>query len=220
MGSYAVGDVRTLVPAKKAIWPRCALYNQYSHSNSFWCQFIRGASCLVLPCSLSMCFFCPFSILITLLGEEGAGYCAYRAFVCELCTRLICVNFSLPPGAGGWLRLLLVALPGLFYISFSRALCPRFSVCFSILITSLREEGAGLCVSRTFVCLFGACMFLPFFSSSWYRMLAAVCDCGIPWTFLLTVLRGEPNASGNTFFFLFFFMSYPYIIFPIYYFSS
>ena len=42
----------------------------------------RGASCLVLPCSLSMCFFCPFSILINLLGVEGAGLCAYRAFVC------------------------------------------------------------------------------------------------------------------------------------------
>ena len=27
-------------------------------------------------------FFCPFSILITLLGEEGAGLCAYCAFVC------------------------------------------------------------------------------------------------------------------------------------------
>ena len=43
---------------------------------------LRGASCLVLPCSLSTCFFCPFSILSTLLGEEGAGLCAYRAFVC------------------------------------------------------------------------------------------------------------------------------------------
>ena len=42
---------------------------------------LRGASCLVLPCSLSMCFFCPFNILITLLGEEGAGLCAYNAFV-------------------------------------------------------------------------------------------------------------------------------------------
>ena len=30
--------------------------------------------------------------------------------------------------------------------------------------------------------------FCPFFSSSWCRGLAAVCDCGIPWTFLLTVL--------------------------------
>ena len=44
----------------------------------------------------------------------------------------------------------------------SHALCPRFSVCFSILITSLGEEGAGLCASRTFVCLFCACMFLSF----------------------------------------------------------
>ena len=33
---------------------------------------------MVLPCSLSMCFFYPFSILSTLLGEEGAGLCAYR----------------------------------------------------------------------------------------------------------------------------------------------
>ena len=31
---------------------------------------------------LSMCSFYAFSILITLLGEEGAGLCAYRAFVC------------------------------------------------------------------------------------------------------------------------------------------
>ena len=31
--------------------------------------------------ALLFCFFCPFSILITLLGEEGAGLLAYRAFV-------------------------------------------------------------------------------------------------------------------------------------------
>ena len=67
----------------------------------------------------------------------------------------------------------------------SRALCHCFSICFSILITSFGEEGAGLCFSRAFVCLFCACMFLSFFSSSWCRGLAAVCDCGIPWTFLL-----------------------------------
>ena len=34
-----------------------------------------------LALSLSMYFVCPFSILITLLGEEGAGLCAYSAFV-------------------------------------------------------------------------------------------------------------------------------------------
>ena len=27
-------------------------------------------------------FICPFRILIILLGEERAGLCAYRAFVC------------------------------------------------------------------------------------------------------------------------------------------
>ena len=31
---------------------------------------------------------------------------------------LICVTFSLPPGVGGWLQLLLVALPGLYYLPF------------------------------------------------------------------------------------------------------
>ena len=70
----------------------------------------------------------------------------------------------------------------------SRALWPRFSVCFSIPIISLGEEGAGLCAYRTFDCLFCACIFLSFFFSSWCRWLAAVCDCRIPWTFLLTFL--------------------------------
>ena len=58
-----------------------------------------------------------------------------------------------------------------------------------IAISSLGEEGAGLCASRTFVCLFCACKLLPLFPSSWGRGLAAVCDCGIPWTFLLTFLQ-------------------------------
>ena len=31
---------------------------------------------------------------------------------------LICVTFSLPPGVKGWLRLLLVAFPGLFCLPF------------------------------------------------------------------------------------------------------
>ena len=58
----------------------------------------------------------PFSILITLLGEEGAGLCAYRAFAMQT---LICVTFSLPPFVGGWLRLLLVAPLGLFCLPLS-----------------------------------------------------------------------------------------------------
>ena len=67
-----------------------------------------------------MCFFCPFSILITLLREEGADLCAYRAFVLLAMHTLICVTFSLPPGVRGWLRLLLVALPGLVCLPFHK----------------------------------------------------------------------------------------------------
>ena len=73
------------------------------------------------------------------------------------------------------------------------ALCPRFSVCFSILITSLGEEGA----SRTFAC---ACIFLSFFSSSWCRGLAAVCDCCIPWNvfnFLFFILLKSVLPQKN-----------------------
>ena len=63
-----------------------------------------------------------------------------------------------------------------------------FFILFSIVITSLGEEGAGLCASRAFVCLFCMRYVLSFFSSSGCRGLIAVCDCGTPWTFLLTVL--------------------------------
>ena len=32
---------------------------------------LRGTSCLVLPCSLSVPFFCPFGILVALPGKGG-----------------------------------------------------------------------------------------------------------------------------------------------------
>ena len=68
----------------------------------------------VFPSSLFSCFFIPFSIVIASLGEEGAGLCAFHVFV-----RVVRVSyffpFSLPLGFGGWLRLVIVALPGLFY---------------------------------------------------------------------------------------------------------
>ena len=41
---------------------------------------------------------------------------------------LICVTFSLPPGVRGWLRLLRVALPGLFCLPFFiRFVCVRIA---------------------------------------------------------------------------------------------
>ena len=72
------------------------------------------------------------------------------------------------------------------------------------MITSLGEEGAGLCASRVFVCLFCTCEFLSFFFSSLCRGLAAVCDIGTPWTFLLTfffspLMRRSPSRGPNNF---------------------
>ena len=70
---------------------------------------LRGASCFkVFPCSLSSCFFIPFSIVITLLGEEGTGLCASRAFVCLFLCVSVC-HFSLPLRVGGWPRFVIVA---------------------------------------------------------------------------------------------------------------
>ena len=56
-----------------------------------------------------------------------------------------------------------VWLCGLYYSAFhvlksSRALCPLcFVIPFSIVITSLGEEGVGLCASRAFICLLCTC---------------------------------------------------------------
>ena len=70
---------------------------------------LRGASCFkVFLCSCFVIYF----IVITSRGEEGAGLCASRAFVC-LFVRVSFCHFSLPLGVGVWLRF--VALPGLFY---------------------------------------------------------------------------------------------------------
>ena len=58
-------------------------------------------------------FFISFSIVITSFGEEGAGMCASRAFVVCFLHVIFC-HFSLPLGVGGWLRFVIVTLPGLF----------------------------------------------------------------------------------------------------------
>ena len=67
--------------------------------------------------SLALCyfvivFFSPFSIAITLLGEERANLSAFLTFV-----RFALVWFCLSPlplGVWDGLRLVIVALPGLF----------------------------------------------------------------------------------------------------------
>ena len=61
-----------------------------------------------------------------------------------------------------------------------------FVIHLNIVISLFGQEGTGLCASRAFVLLFCTCYLLSFFSSSWCLGLAAVCDCGTSWTFLLT----------------------------------
>ena len=66
---------------------------------------------------------------------------------------------------------------GTFHVECYLALCS--GVVFSpssIVITSLREERAGLCVSRAFVSLFFTRSFLSFFFSAWCQGLSAACD--------------------------------------------
>ena len=67
---------------------------------------------LVLPgVILFLCFFSPLSIGITSLGEKRANFSAFRTFV-----RFVLVWFLFPLPLGVWkrLRLVIVALPGLF----------------------------------------------------------------------------------------------------------
>ena len=71
---------------------------------------LRGDLFYVLPCAiLFLCFFSPFSIAITLLGEERANLSAFRTFV-----RFVLVSicrFPLPLGVWEGLRFVIVALP-------------------------------------------------------------------------------------------------------------
>ena len=77
---------------------------------------LRGASCFnVLPYTLSPCFYIPFSIVVTPLREERAGLCASRAIACVFCTCLFLFFIVFLLGVGGWLRFVIVGLPGFFY---------------------------------------------------------------------------------------------------------
>ena len=74
---------------------------------------LRGDLLYVLPCAiLFSCFFSPFSIAITSLGEERAGLGVFRTF-----DRFVLVwicRFCLPLDVWEGLRFVIVALPGLF----------------------------------------------------------------------------------------------------------
>ena len=69
---------------------------------------------------------------------------------------------------------------------FPCSLSSCFVIPFSIVITSLGEEGGDLCVSRAFDCIVVFCHFsLPLGVGGF----AAVSGCGTHWTFLLTFLH-------------------------------
>ena len=58
------------------------------------------------------------SPFVTTLGEEGAGLCASRTFLCLFCVCMF-LSFSLPLGVEGWLLFVIVAYPGPFYLLFA-----------------------------------------------------------------------------------------------------
>ena len=74
---------------------------------------LRGDLFYVLPCViLFLCFFSPFRIAITLLGEEINKISAFRTFV-QFVLVWFCW-FPLPLGVWEGLRFVIVELPGLF----------------------------------------------------------------------------------------------------------
>ena len=82
------------------------------------CGFVvllRSVSCWVMPCSLFSRFSVLAPIVITSLGEERELVYALLVHLFVYCAH---VNFrpsSLLLGINHWLRLMIVALPGLFY---------------------------------------------------------------------------------------------------------
>ena len=86
-------------------------------------------------------------------------------------------------------------LRALHVLKSSRTLCLRVASFF----LALGEEGAGLCTSRAFVCLFCTCKFLSFFSSSWGRGLAAVVIVALPGLFYKLFCHCDMNLRGFDF---------------------
>ena len=69
----------------------------------------------VLPCVLSLCFSVLLALRLPRLGKKS-GLCVFRAFVCFALAGLSL--FPLPLSVKDWLRLMLMALPGLFVLPF------------------------------------------------------------------------------------------------------
>ena len=99
----------------------------------------RFVVCLSV-CHFVLVFFSPFSIAITSLGEERANLSAFCTFV-RFVLVWIC-RFSLPLGVWEGLRIVIVALPGLFSYLFSYV---AKMVPFLFLISTSFCDSVGLC---------------------------------------------------------------------------
>ena len=78
-------------------------------------------------CHFVLVFISPFSIAITSLGDERANLSAFRTFV-RFVLVWIC-RFPLPLGVGERLRVVIVALPGLFsYFLFKKMLSGNIEI--------------------------------------------------------------------------------------------
>ena len=81
---------------------------------------LRGDLFYVLPCViLFLCFFSPFSIAITSLGEETANLSAF-SYVCSICACLV-LSVSSSSWGLGRAAVVIVALPGLLSYLFLRS---------------------------------------------------------------------------------------------------
>ena len=162
---------------------------------------LRGDLFYVLACVIFLLvFFRPFSIVITLLGEERANMSAFRTFVRSV---LVWVDrFPLPLGVWERLRFVIVALPRplTFYFYSTRLFVLCLILCYSSLVfffvffaLRLPRLGKRELILMLFVRLFDLRLFgfvVLFVSfSSWCLARAAVCDCGTPWSFLLPVFH-------------------------------
>ena len=103
-----VGFLFLLMSGKAAV---CDCGTPWTFLLPFFYSTRRFALCLTL-CHFDLVFFIPFSIAITLLGEEGANLSAFCTFV-RFVLIWIC-RFPLPPGVWEGLRFVIMALPGLF----------------------------------------------------------------------------------------------------------
>ena len=86
-------------------------------------------------CHFVLVFFSPFSIAITLLGEERANLSTFRTFV-RFVLVWIC-RFPLPLGVWEGLQFVIVALPGLFSYLF-----------FLLYVLTLRRSGLELLMGK------------------------------------------------------------------------